>query len=125
MRKLQLNLEEDGMLILWNLVFLSVGIWGVADMARNGVPRPFQLLLFVLFFGGLCGIGCWGLRQQARLRACPKCATLMQRISARGDGIRRQQCESCGTVVKTARKGAFGGGVGKDSIEEPQLPPLV
>jgi len=118
MRKFQLNLEEDGMLILWNLVFLSIGIWGVADVLHNGVSRFYQLPLFILFFGGLCTVGAWGIRQQAKLRSCPKCGQIMKRIDARGDGIRRQQCEACGTVIKTARKGAFGGGVGKDAIEE-------
>jgi hypothetical protein len=107
MKKYQFSLFEDGGILAFLAGFIAISVWGVVDMMARPPRLWYQLPLFILFMVALCGVGIFALRQQMRLRVCPKCQTVMNRAPSRGDGFRRQKCPQCETVMKTARKNSL------------------
>src|SRR3954469_16344216 len=98
---------EDAGILLFLLGFGAMSAWGIFDMLARPPTLWYQLPAFILFMVALCGVGIFALRQQMRLRVCPKCQTIMDRMPLRSDGFRRQKCPQCGTVMKTARKNSL------------------
>lgn len=107
MKKYQFRFFEDAGVVVFIAAFIAISAWGVVDMVLRPPGRWYQLPVFVIFMMGLCGMGAVALRQQMRLRTCPKCQTTMMRAPSRGDGFRRQKCPQCGTVMKTAKKNSL------------------
>src|SRR5205814_822183 len=112
----EISLSEDAAVLFWIVLLGGAGVWGIGSAVTYGIQRWYQLPLLLLFGPLLCFAGIVMLSRQARLRACPKCQTLMQRAAPRGDGIRRQRCPNCGTVLKTGIKGSL---VSLNEVEEP------